>query len=280
MRGMARPRRAFMIAVLLLALARAASADRVDGLYQGTAIVTGQENLEERARGLSEALARVLIKASGDARVGEDAARAGMLARAGDYAVSYAYQDRLAGKKLMDEQGTRERSYLLTVDFDPAKVDAALAALGRRPWGPERPRVLALFGIRDTVGAYVLGTESARGYGQRETLVAWAAKRGVPLVLPRMDEAERARLSFADLAAGESVPLARLKEEWRAPALLAGTMTLGTDGLWTTTVRLDHAGTTTRWSEPPASFDRAFAAIVDRAALILSGGAPPAPPAR
>ena len=273
MRGRPWLSRALLIAVVLLAWTRTAWADHVEGIHQGTAIVTGQENLEERARGFSEALARVLIKASGDARVGEEAERAGMLARANDYVLSYHYQDRLAGKKLMDEQGTRERSYLLTVDFDPAKVDAALATLGRRPWGPERPRLLALFGIRDTVGAYVLGTESTRGYGQRETLLAWAARRGVPLVLPRMDEAEREALAFADLAADESVPVARLQDEWRAPALLVGTMTLGPDGLWTTTARLEHAGATTRWTEPPASFDRVFATIIDRAALILSGAA-------
>lgn len=259
------------LAVALVNVAGAASADTVEGLYQGTAIVTGQDNSPERTRGITEALQQVLIKVSGDARLAADPRRWRVLERASEAVVSLRYQDRLAGKKLMDEQGTRERSHVLTVTFDPAKVDQVLASLDRRPWGPERPRVLAVFGIRDTVGVYVLGTESDRGYGQRETLLAHAQRRGVPLVLPRMDKAEREGLSFAEVAETAGPALERLRAHYGASAVLIGTMTLEVDGLWTTQAELRHAGGTARWRVERASFDRALTDGIDRVARVLAG---------
>ena len=49
-----------------------------------------------------------------------------MLAAAGDYVASFTYRDRLEGIPIHDEQGTYDRPHDLTVNVDPAKIDAAL----------------------------------------------------------------------------------------------------------------------------------------------------------
>jgi uncharacterized protein len=46
--------------------------------------------------------------------------------------LEFSYRDRLEGKPLYDEQGSYDRSPMLSVTFDTAKLDAALAHLGRR----------------------------------------------------------------------------------------------------------------------------------------------------
>ena len=97
-----------------------------------------------------------MIKVSGDARLAQHPGLPAILSEAQSYVVGFTYEDRLAKKKLMDEQGTRERSFLLRVDFDPTKLDDLLVQLGAKPWSGERPRVLVLMSIQDTVGRYLL----------------------------------------------------------------------------------------------------------------------------
>ena len=59
------------------------------------------------------------------------------------------YHDRYEGIPVHDEQGTHDRPHDLTVDFDHAKIDAALVAMGSRPWLSPRPRLLVVLGVRN-----------------------------------------------------------------------------------------------------------------------------------
>jgi hypothetical protein len=68
------------IAALLILCGSAAAASRVDNLYQGRAIVTGQGE-ESRAGGLSSALGHVLVKVSGDPRLAGNPAAAELAAQ-------------------------------------------------------------------------------------------------------------------------------------------------------------------------------------------------------
>jgi hypothetical protein len=70
-----------------------------------------QENLEERQRGFRQALEEAIVKVTGASRLAEDPRLASALADAGGYVAGFEYEDRLAKKKLMDEQGTRERTF-------------------------------------------------------------------------------------------------------------------------------------------------------------------------
>src|ERR671933_505638 len=91
------------------------------------------------------------------------------------------YRDLLGGVPVHDEQGTRDRPYELTADFDPARIDAALRSLGRAPWTAARPRLVVFLRVRTGTGPYVLASDGARGRDQRESLADAAYRFGVPL---------------------------------------------------------------------------------------------------
>src|SRR3546814_12540434 len=57
--------------VLALLTSGPGSAEPVSGLYRGEAIIPGQDNLDERARGMRLALVPVLVQACGDDRVAD-----------------------------------------------------------------------------------------------------------------------------------------------------------------------------------------------------------------
>src|SRR5689334_5132381 len=160
----------FLIALLL----PAAAATGEDALYRATAFVTGQGEAE-RARGEALCLEEVLVKVSGDPSLRDDADLPPLQADAGRLVRSFRYRDRMSGIPVHDEQGTRERPFDLTVTFDPAKIDAALAQLHRKPRREPRPRLAVLLGVRDATSSYVLAADGARGLGQRQSLAQTAS---------------------------------------------------------------------------------------------------------
>jgi uncharacterized protein len=93
------------------------AADIAPWLYQARTIVTGQRE-ETRIPGLALCLRDVLVKVSGDSRL-HDLPAVDELARLPEAPVAgYAYRDLYAGRPIMDEQGTRDRPYEMTVDYD------------------------------------------------------------------------------------------------------------------------------------------------------------------
>ncbi|MBK8175174.1 MAG: DUF2066 domain-containing protein [Rhodospirillales bacterium] len=244
---------------VILAAAVSAKAEVVADLYRGQAIVTGREIPEERLRGFREALAEVLVKVSGESRVLGDPRLPAVLEDAPAAVVAFSYEDRLAKKKLMDEQGTRERSYLLRVDFAAAAVDQALARLGASVWPVDRPRVLVLLGIRDTLGPYLLETESPRGYGQREALLSLASRRGIPVVLPETAAPGTRAADGTDPLSPPDADVRRLQAAYAAQAVLTGAMTITPAGVWDTRWTLLAAGGPRSWQVSGTTFDRAIA---------------------
>jgi hypothetical protein len=246
--------RLLIIGSALALLATPANAEEIERLYRASAIVTGQDNLPERARGTREAMAAVLAKVSADAEVAKHAAAA--LADAESYVVSRSYRDRKAGVQISDEQGTRERSFVLEVAFDRVRIDALLRSLGREPWTGKRPALRVELRVTDAAATYLVTQTSERGWGHREAIRAIGEKAGLPVVLPQVE---------ASAAPG-------------ADNLLSGNMTMTRDGYWVTEWRLSAAGSSTQWTVPATTFDRAIAQGVWTAARRLAQALTRAPP--
>ena len=178
-------------------------------------------------------MAAVLAKVSADPEVADDAAAA--LADAESYVVSRRYTDRKAGVQISDEQGTRDRSFVLDVAFDPDRIDALLRSLGREPWRGTRPSLLVKLRVMDSVETYLVTETSERGWGHREAIRSAGDDAGLPVVLPydpsSLEEAE---------------------------GLLSGGMTMTGEGYWITEWRLRAAGATFSWTVPATTFDRAI----------------------
>ena len=136
-------------------------------LYQARTIVTGQRE-ETRGPGFERCLEDVLVKVSGDPLVLADPALAGMKRNAVSYVAGFHYRDRMEGIPIHDEQGSRDRPYDLTVDFQANQIDAALRSLGREPWTAPRPRLVVFLGVRLGTATYMLARDGDHGLDQRD----------------------------------------------------------------------------------------------------------------
>ncbi|HEV2552035.1 MAG TPA: DUF2066 domain-containing protein [Stellaceae bacterium] len=262
------------LVALLCTIGATAAADESE-LYRTTVFVTGRGDAE-RARGTGLAFEEVLVKVSGDPRLARDPRLADMAKAAGALVVSYDYRDRMHGLALHDEQGTRDRPHDLTVHFDPAKIDAALTSLGSAPWTGPRPRLAVFLAIQDQQTRYVLARDGARGLSQRQALATVAAKRALPMVLPKEALLDTDRLTYDALAANVPPALAPAAKMAGGDAALSGTL-IWTESMlgWTASWRMAVQGKDHRWGVSGVSFDDAFRNAIDGALEILSDhGAP------
>jgi hypothetical protein len=239
------------LALMLPAAALAAQQDPHLGRYEARTIVTGTD-MRSRPAGLAACLADVLVKVSGDPTVRDDPRLPALQAQAADYASDFDYWDRMSGISHHDEQGSSDRPYNLTVRFDPARIDAALRALGRTPWPDPRPALVMRVHVGGAHDAFDLTATEPRAEAMRAALVDTGEKYGMRIVVPA-----------GPAASAEGVPL-------------AGKLVLSQSALgWVAEWHLDWQGAGYDWSIGGVNFDEAFRDGVRGAMQVLSGhGAP------
>jgi len=258
-----------------LAGGAASSARAADDLYRAQTTVTGQGETN-RIAGFSSCLEDVLIKVSGDLRLAGDPRLAESKSHAAEAVKAYNYHDQMSGKPVRDEQGTRDRPYDLTVDFDSGKIDGILRNLGLQPWLAHRP-VLGVFVEMEQGGRkYAVTADGRQSDLQRDALLAAAAKRGLHIVLPDAAALAASNVDIAELTMLASSTLKPLVAAQGAEVVLAGHLTWSDSDLgWTTEWRIDWQGGLHRWSRGEVTFDEAFRRGIGSAAQILSGHGDP-----
>jgi hypothetical protein len=261
--------------MIAAALALAAGPAPADELYQAQTIVTGQGEAN-RTLGFALCLQDVLVKISGDPRLIGDRRVVALGATAGTLVAGFDYHDRMSGIPVHDEQGTRDRPYDLIVRFDPAKIDAALRSLGREPWTTARPRLVVFLAVRNGPTALVLSADGERGRDQRESLMAAASRRGVPVVLPPESALAAAGLTVERLPGTDLSRLDEIAKTLGGDAALAGSLVWVEKSLgWTADWRIARQGATSRWQRRGVTFDDAFRDALAGAAQIMSGHGQP-----
>ena len=249
----------------------AAGAGEQKELYRGQTIVTGQGEANRRV-GLASCLDDVVVKLSGLLRLAGDRRLAVHKANAASLVSDYGYRDEKGGKPKNDEQGTRDRSFVLTADFDEARVNAILASLGVKPWLSPRP-VLGVF-VQMDLGArqFLVDGESAEAGLHRQALVAAAAKRGMPIVLPAA--AALAGVTTDDLAFSKTAhpKLAAVAAASGGDAVLIARLIWDDRALrWNTRWQLEWQGHMHRWQLAAVTFDEAFRLGIGGAAQAIVG---------
>jgi len=229
-----------------------ARAEALPGIYAGQAIVTGIDQ-RDRPRGLRLCLGQVLVNVSGDPGVLRRPGAAKILAGAAGMVVSLNYYDRMSGLPHHDDQGTRDRPFTLTANFDPAKVAAALAALGEMPRKGPRPSVFLAVHVNGPGGDFALDGGPASGYDMLELMRASIA-----------DAAWEYRLNVTLPGGANETPGAGM-------LAVRGTLTWSDkDFGWIATWTAGGA----HWGEHGVSFDDAFRGAL-AGALGLASGHPP-----
>ena len=176
----------FAIVWLSLAVALACSKAvpaTAEDLYRAQTVVTGQGEAN-RMIGFASCMENVLIKVSGAQQLAGDRRLAAYKSKAKDFVSAYDYHDQFSGKPTRDEQGTRDRPYDLTVDFDKDKIDRVLGALGVKPWPSHRPVLAVVVWMEQGERKFIVTKDGAQSDLQRDALLAAAAKWGMSMALP------------------------------------------------------------------------------------------------
>jgi len=152
-----------VVAVCLWALAAFAPlqttcAVPVEGLYDGA--VPGDSTEAGRSAAAAEALRQVAVRVTGRSAASADPALQPFFAEAAKYVQTF--RSVAAGQ--------------VTVSFDPALVNAALAKAGQHVWGRDRPRTLV-----------VLDGAGSGSISVKREIQAAATLRGLPVVLSDTD---------------------------------------------------------------------------------------------
>lgn len=254
----------------------AVAAAQTGELYRARAIVTGQRE-ETRTGGIAEALRFVLAKVSGDPRLLDDPRVAAMTGEAGAFVTGFGYRDRMAGKPLADEQGSRDRPYDLTVDFDPEKIDAALHSLGREPWTAERPFLVAVIAMRNGPTDRLLTADGGMELKRQRTALDLSADRfGLPVSLPATAVLADHGVTPATLSAAEPENLDAIADKVGADLVLVGDMTWSDEAHgWISEWRFTADGRSYGWHHRGGGFDEAFRRGIGGAARLLSGNGHP-----
>lgn len=233
-------------ALLVAAVIPVAPAAAADDIYAATVIVTGRDNLAERARGIREALPLVLTKVSLDREAFSLVTEEGPIENPERLVSEYAYRDRKEGIQISDEQGTRDRSFELTVRFHAHKIDALLREAAIAPYHGQRPEIGVALTIEDGMSRYLLTQVSQKGYGQRMAFSDEARTFGLSIRLPR-DEGDNPD----------------------TPVRLDGQMTVTASGYWETRWRAAGPGGEERFVLDATTFDAAIREALYRTVAVF-----------
>jgi hypothetical protein len=225
-------------------------------IYRAQSYTSGTDE-RDRPAALARCVRDVLVQVSGNPTLLKDPRVANLETKAETLVSDYVYLDRMTDVPHHDEQGSRDRPYDLVVQFDPARIDTALAELGEKPWpARDRPNVYVRIVLTQGTDTGLLTSDGVFNERQRRALLAAADKYGLHVVLPP--------------GQGQANPL-RPDE-----AVLGGTLewkpeAFGWVGAWHLALQgRDHA-----WSVEGVSYDEAFRSALRGALEILSGHGEP-----
>jgi uncharacterized protein len=244
-------------------------------LYRAKVTVTGQGEAN-RIIGFAACLEDVVIKVSGAQKLSGDRRLAAYKSKAGDLVTAFSYRDQFSGKPIRDEQGTRDRPYDLTVEFDEGKIDDILGAVGLKPWLSHRPRLAVFVEMEQGPKNYIVTADETRSDLQRDSLLAAADRRGMGIVLPGTAALAKSNITGAELRTAPFAALAPVAAAQGGEVVLVGRLVWDDRELgWATQWQLDWRGRTHRWQMRGVTFDEAFRRGIGGAAQILSGNGDP-----
>jgi hypothetical protein len=267
--------RAILFLAVFLTLCVGTVAAAGADLYRTKVTVTGQGEAN-RMVGFAAGLEDVLIKASGAQKLSGDRRLATYKSKAKDFVRAFSYRDQFFGKPIRDEQGTRDRPFDLTVEFEEGKIDDILKALSLKPWLSHRPSLAVFVEMDQGAKNYIVTTDGPQSDLQRDALLAAADKRGMDIVLPGTAALAKSNITGAELRAPSFPALAPVAAELGGEVVLVGRLVWDDRDLgWATQWQIDWRGQTHRWQIRGLTFDETFRRGIGGVAQILSGNGDP-----
>lgn len=178
-----------------------------DKLYQ-TSISVQSRSDNERARAARDGLFEVLQKVSGnDAAVSHPKVIAAAQ-KAEDYVSAFSY--------ISTDDGTA-----LKLKYDRRAVQDLLTQSGVSVLGNDRPALLVWTAVEEFGGVRRI-LEEGDSHPLAKAIAMAASERGIPVVFPKIDDADRVALPIQDLWGLFEDSIVTASQRYNAPAILAG----------------------------------------------------------
>lgn len=240
----------YLLALLLFGAAVVAEAATVENLLRVDVPVEDQST-ELREEAFRAGLATVVVRLTGRAALAQSAVVEKLRENAARYVQRYQYQ--------------REAGALqLQITYYGEALRKALVESGTPIWEANRPPVLVWLAVEDRGGRVIVGADQADE--SRRLLERAAMRVGVPLKFPRLDDADRGRVTSSDIWGRFTDPIVRASEPYETPLIWIGRLERRGGG-WTSRWRLVTGESGSAWT---SSGDTAAAALDQAAASLAS----------
>lgn len=248
----------WFVLLLLLVLSGGGALANPASLYQAE-IPVADEGSAARNAALSEMLAGVLVRATGNAAIAGQAGAQEVIAAAPSLVEQYRY-------RAVERDGAVVR--LLWARFDRAAVERMLRERGILVWS-QRPRVLLWLATEQGAQRRLLRLDETPD--ARDAVLARAAERGMPLQLPLLDLEDQAQLTPADLWSDYQAAIRTASERYPHDRVLSGRLRALGNGRWGGSWTLaGRSGQTQTFETAPQALPQALAAGIDRAQDLLA----------
>ena len=235
-------------------LALASEGAQVRGLYEAEIPAAGGEPAA-KAEAMAMALRVVLVSLTGDRNAAQREGVASLFKDPQVYIQQYGYHTSEAEHGNADGGGR-----MLAVKFDAKGLSAALRRAGLNLWGRDRPLVLVGVSLGSGGKRVLVGRDDASGY--THAIEYQARQRGLPIVIPIMDERDRAWL--ANRQAAPATATGEVSNPYGADAILTGHLDEVAGGLWDASWSLFYGGEVQRWSSQGDSAETVLEEGVDQ----------------
>lgn len=250
---------AFRILFLLLLCTPALAQQRVD-LYRADSLVPDQSQ-RERNQATVDALAEVIVRASGQPRVLQNPQVVDALGEASDYLVEWRYEN---STEMLEVDGNERPAWRLVMRFSGGAIEKLLRDSRLPIWPANRPSMLVWLVVdspqgrsRVSAGSFPEALKQVRDSAQR---------RGIPLVKSLMDLEDQVALPVDSLWSLDQEAIRDASERYNPDSILVGRLTETSGGQWRAGWLLLHRGTTASFDTSGADLDTLVAAGVDEVA--------------
>ena len=212
---------------------------KVSGLYEAT-ISVSDESEPKRSIALRKALAKVLIKVTGDRNINKNTSANLLIQRSEQFVQQYRYN------QSTNEWGQNKSISQLWVQFDEDALNGALKTYGINVWGKERPSILVWLVCQKDKNRFFASLE--RSFEYLSIMEDRASARGIRLLFPLLDLQDTSLISVADIWGSFKEPVLKASERYQSDAILSGKFTQILPALWESKWSMYLGGEVVNWT--------------------------------
>lgn len=244
-----------MTALVAIILSSPVQAVVVEDLFEVEIPVPDESN-SSRHVALSDGLAEVLVRVSGDSHILQRIKPPSP----GVYVKQFRYLALETGEQNASTEDQATNQYKLWVQYNGTKIMDLLREQSIPVWGEHRSEAVIWFAVQDGERRYTL---RKKDFSQLKNETSKAFKRrGIPVVWPENDTRDQQSLKFADIWAGFAEPLQNASARYSSGPVIAVNM-LWNGQFWTGDWSMFTGTDSRRWSLRDRDYDALISKGVD-----------------